>query len=249
MGVLLGFELLLGAACALSGAVSLLPEAAYVVGFLAVSASSVSMAWAFPPVRPVALVGLVAPAALLALASHAGVGLPAALLVTAALLVGGTLVGGVIGRLVEHPGQLLFVAVVSAAADLASVLHPAGPSATLAQKPEALALIALPWPMLGTLGVEPFLGVGDVVFTALYVASSRRHELSVGRTVVALMTAYAATAALVLCFQRVIPVLPVLGLAIVLAQPSARRPAPADRRRGFVVVAVAVVLVAALLLR
>jgi hypothetical protein len=175
--------------------------------------------------------------------------LPSAMLVTAALLFGGTLLGAVVGGAVEHPGQLLFVAIVSSAADIASVVHPSGPSAVLAQAPAALALFALPWPMLGSPALEPFLGVGDVVFTALYAVASRRHRLSVARTALALGFGYVAVMLLVLALELAIPALPLLGLAIAVAHPQARRPAPADRARGFTLSALVVAAVVVLLLR
>jgi hypothetical protein len=174
--------------------------------------------------------------------------LSGALIVTAALLSGATLIGAAIGRAIEHPGQLVFVAVVSAAADFASVFHPSGPSAAMAHSELALSLVALPWPMLGTPAIEPMLGAGDVVFTALYLASARRHGLCMVRTVLALLGAYLATALTVLVLERAVPALPLLGLAFVLVHPAARRPRPADRNRGLAVAAAVVVVVAALLL-
>jgi hypothetical protein len=110
-------------------------------------------------------------------------------------------------------------------------------------------LLALPWPLLGASAFEPFLGVGDIVFTALYVASARQHSLPIGRTVVAALLAFGATLACVIGFQVPIPVLPLLGLAIVVAHPAARSPAPADRVRGFAIAALVVAVVAVLLLR
>jgi hypothetical protein len=101
--------------------------------------------------------------------------------------------------------------------------------------------------MLGTPAIEPLLGAGDVVFTALYLASSRRHGLPWRRTMIALLLAYAVTAAVVLVLETAVPALPLLGLAVVLAHPEARRPRIADRQRGMALSIAAVLGVAALL--
>jgi hypothetical protein len=240
----------LAIAARFSAAFQIAPTLAYAIGFFAVGGATVGSACACPRITPRALVLLLIPgAALWAVANYGGAGLGAALVVTAALLFGGTLLGSAVGGAIEHPGQVLFVALVSGAADLASVLHPDGPSAALARTPAVLSLLALPWPMLGSGTLEPFLGVGDIVFTGLYVAATRRHALRIGRTVLALGAALLATMALVLLLERPIPVLPLLGLAVVLAHPQARRPDARDRTRGFIVAALAVAMLAALLLR
>jgi hypothetical protein len=226
------------------------PRVAYVIGFLVVSSSAVATACACPRLPWPALGFLVIPGVALWVA-HAGPGGPllAAMLVTASLLFAGTLLGAVVGGAVEHPGQLLFVAIVSSAADLASVAHPSGPSAAVAQSPAALALFALPWPMLGSSPLEPFLGVGDIVFTALYAVATRRHGLSLARTALAMVLGYVAVMLLVLGLELAIPALPLLGLAVVLAHPQARRPAAADRARGFTLSALVVAALVVLLLR
>src|ERR1700712_1569138 len=113
-----------------------------------------------------------------------------------------------------------------------SVMQPGGISKAIADQPRALALLALPWPLLGTDAVAPFLGVSDVVFASLYVHATRTHDLPLLRSVLALIAAFAATAVLVVVWQRAIPVLPLLGVSIVLAQPRARAASAADLRRG-----------------
>ena len=245
-----GAELVLGLAYGFSALLPIEPRVAYAIGFLAVSGSAVTTAWACPRLPRHALGFVVLPGVALWVA-QAGAGDPlvSAMLVTASLLFAGTLLGAVVGGAVEHPGQLLFVAIVSSAADLASVAHPSGPSAAIARSPAALALFALPWPLLGSSVLAPFLGVGDVVFTALYVAASRRHGLSMARTVLALASGYLAVMLLVLSLELAIPALPLLGLAMALAHPQARRPAAADRVRGFTLSALVVAAVVALLLR
>ena len=76
------------------------------------------------------------------------------------------------------------------------------------------------------------LGVGDVVFTSLYLAASRAHALPLRRSLLALAAAFAITTGLVIATERPIPVLPMLGACLVIAQPKARTVTALDRRRG-----------------
>jgi hypothetical protein len=103
--------------------------------------------------------------------------------------------------------------------------------------------------MLGTRNIEPFLGVGDIVFSGLYVATARRHGLALQRTLLALAGGYALTMLGVFVFRTAVPALPFLGAAMLLAHREARCPPLADRRRGLVVLSVMAALFVALLLR
>jgi hypothetical protein len=239
---------LLVAASLVAPSVDLGAMGAFVVGFCAVAGSALLTALAIPRVPPRLLLLVLVPLGVLAIAASLGgePRLDVAVSVTAALLLGGSLVGACVGRAVEHPGQLLFVAVVSSAADIFSVFHPKGPSGAIAESEAALSLLALPWPLLGTGELAPFLGVGDVIFTALYVGAARKHGLSLPRTTLALALAYMLTMLAVLLLETVVPALPLLGLAMVLAHPEARLPAERDRVRGFVVMALVVTTVLAL---
>lgn len=244
------------AEAALVGAHAVSPEVgisalpAYALGFAAVAVTALGTSLACPLWPKPALAWVAVPACAIGLVGQFGAGeLATALIVTAAILFGATLVGSVVGAAIEHAGHLLFVAIVSAAADIVSVVHPSGPSAAIAQSKAALSLLALPWPMLGTPKLEAFLGAGDVVFTALYVASSRRLGLSLVRTGLALTLGYAVTMVAVIAFEAPVPALPLLGLAMVLAHPEARRPPKRDRVRGFAIAVLAVGFAALLLLR
>jgi hypothetical protein len=155
-----------------------------------------------------------------------------ALCVLLALLLFGSGLGMLIGVRIGQPGHLLFVALVSGVADLWSVTQPEGVSKALSEEPAALSFLALPWPLFGTPDIVPLLGVGDIVFTALYVGATRVHALPLRRTVLALALAYLASVLCVVTFQRPIPVLPWLGGCVVLFQPRARSVASADLRRG-----------------
>jgi hypothetical protein len=149
-----------------------------------------------------------------------------------ALLTLGTALGSQIGQRVKQPGHLLFVALVSALADTWSVTQPGGVSQQISQAPAALDWLALSWPLLGTRDIVPLLGVGDVVFVALYLGATRAHQLKLSRTLFALLAGFTLTIGCVLALERPIPVLPWLGICFVCAHPPARRVDTDDMRRG-----------------
>lgn len=222
----------------------------YVAGVLAfacVGAEVLTVAGLAPPLRPRALIGLLLPLGAIVAVALAGSSLPpiaAAALVTVSLLGAGTLVGAVVGRAIEAPGHLLVVAIVSALVDAYSVLHPAGPTAQIIQIEAAVDVLILPWPILGTARIDPVLGVGDIAFAAIYAVASRRHGLSMTRTLAALAVGLAATLAVVLATGAGIPALPFLGAAVVIAQPEARRVPPKDRKKALIGVGVLIGLFA-----
>ncbi|HEX7477542.1 MAG TPA: hypothetical protein VF331_07025 [Polyangiales bacterium] len=235
---------------ALSLHVSLWPLGSYAIGFACVVAASLLVACAVPrPRRPHLLIVMLVVVVLELVRRQGAVGLGASFSVLLALLAAGSVLGALVGSGIEHPGHLLFVALVSALADTFSVTQPEGPSAAIVQAPQVLALLALPWPMLGTGQITPFLGVGDVLFTSLYVAAARTHALPARRTLLALAAAYFATMAAVLATALPIPALPFLGFAMLIAHPASRLPPVRDRRRGFAVVCVMVLAFGALLAR
>jgi hypothetical protein len=226
--------------------------AAGVLAFACVCAEVLLAASFTPRFDKRALVGLAAPAALLALVAWLGPALPplgAAVLVTLGLLTLGTLTGAVVGRAVEKPGHLVVVVVVSALVDVFSVLHPEGPTAQLVQVETVVSVLLLPWPVLGTSDIVPILGMGDITFAAIYLVTARQFGLSVRRTVVALAAGFAATLGVVLATEAGVPALPFLGVAMLVAHPEARRLPPQDRRTaaiGLVVIVALFMLVFAL---
>lgn len=230
---------------AVGPAVPLHPLGSYVFSFSCVCALVLASAQACPARARGDLVWLVGALGVLGLVAWSGGrGAAHAAVVLAALLIAGSVLGSVVGTAIEHAGHLVFVALVSSLADAASVLHPKGLSAAIVESEQALSLLALPFALLGTADTPPLLGVGDVVFTALYVAAARRHGLSERRTLLALALAYAVTMVAVAGLEMALPALPFLGLAMVVAHPEARRPAVRDRARGFAAIAVlAMVLV------
>jgi hypothetical protein len=168
----------------------------------------------------------------------------------AALLLGaGTSAGAALGERIQHAGHLGVVAYVSSLADLVSVLHESGPSAQILESAPTLAVLAVGAPMAGTPDLSPILGIGDVVFVALYLAAARKHGLPFARTVAALAVGLALTFVVVVALARPIPALPFLGLGVVLAHPRAWLPPPHERRQALVGVLVFTALAAWLWLR
>jgi len=223
--------------------VALAPIVAYAVAFAFVSLELLAAAHFVPaPSSRVALGTVLLGAAGLATVRHWGPGPGSAALLTLSLLAGGAVVGSGIGSRIEKPGHLVAVFAISALADLWSVYDPSGPSAKLAQQaaahPGALVLFALPWPMLGTSHIEAFIGAGDIVFAALYSAALRRHGLRAGAAAVGMGLALLAGLALLITFERALPLLPLMGAAVMLTEPEARRLPQQDRRSVVMVVTV-----------
>jgi hypothetical protein len=202
-----------------------------------------------PPMPKRAAFLALIPAAFLLAIAWLGTAVPqiaAAAIVTAALLTAGTIIGSAIGTGIDKPGHLLIVAAISALVDVYSVLHPTGPTANLIRIEQAVSVLILPWPILGTDRIEPVIGFGDVAFCALYCAAARKHALSMPRTVVALAFGLALTLVVVMVFRIGIPALPFLGVAIVIAHPEARRLPKEDRVRAAIGLGVLAAIVALL---
>jgi hypothetical protein len=224
---------------------TLAPLPAHVFGFSCVVACSLAASASVPQQRRWLAVGLgCGLAALILIARSSGVGPLAAVGVLAALSISGSALGAFVGSRIQHPGHLLFVALVSGLADVLSVTQPSGVSRAIAEQPQALALLALPWPMLGTHDTPPFLGVGDVIFTSLYWSASRKHGLSLCRTALALVLGYALVTWTVIALARPIPVLPFLGACMLLVHSQARTPAAQDRRGAWTVTALTLLIAA-----
>ncbi len=229
---------------------ALAPLAAYVVGFACVVSATLAAGLNAP--RPAKANWLVVVAALLGLLlvrAFGGPGVGASLCVLVLLLCFGSVAGAAVGGAIEEPGHLLFVALVSSLADTFSVTQPEGPSAALVSSPEALSLLALSWPMLGTSQIAPLLGVGDVLFASLYLAAARAHALPGRRTVLALGLGFLVTMLTVIVTELPIPALPFLGAAMLLVHPAARLPPARDRRKAFAMVFLMALALALLFLR
>jgi hypothetical protein len=203
------------------------PLGAFAVAYVAVTLQILALASCAPRLaaRSLLLACGACALGLLALAFAPNTLLYAGLL-TLALGALSSLLGAFVGARIEQPGQLAAVALVSAIADLWSVLDPTAPSARFAEQvlahPERLALFALPFPLLGTPLVPAVIGAGDVVFAALYVAAFRAFGLSVKRVLLASLGAFVTGLCGLLILQRPLPLLPLLGLAVVACDPAAR---------------------------
>jgi hypothetical protein len=162
-------------------------------------------------------------------------------LASAALLWTTTGLGAALGRRIERPGHMLAVAAVSGLADLWSVYDPTGPSAMLARKvasePDRVTAFALSFPLLGSPHIPAIVGAGDVLFSALYLAVFERHGLPLWKCVSALALAFLAGLVGLLWLERPLPLLPLLGAAVVLSDARARSIEAREGRTVLVVLA------------
>lgn len=230
--------------------VTVSPFATYASAFCGVVLSTLFVCWAAPALqRPSLIWVLVAIAALELVATlkpgtHSTWG---ACVVLVSLLLGGSAVGTVIGRAIQHPGQLLVVGVVFTLADTFSVFHPAGPSAAIVRSsPDLMSVLALPWPLFGMHEYVPVLGVGDVTAAALFIGASRVHELPLRRTIIALFVGLIGTMIFVWLAELPMPALPLMSLAVIAVHPRARRLRQEDKKPALLgILAMAALYVAA----
>lgn len=176
-------------------------------------------------------------------------GLGPSLVVTASLLLAGSIVGSVIGSGVIHAGHMLLAAYVTTIADAVSVLSEKGVSAAVVKSKPLLALLAISWPVPGYPDIAPVLGIGDIVMTTVYVTASRATGLSVRRTLLAMIVGYGAVFVGLWFTNRALPALPFLAVAFVVLQPSVWKLRQEDRRPALVGAAVITLAFAAMALR
>ena len=146
----------------------------------------------------------------------ASIGVDLALIVIAHTL------GALIGTRVEHPGHLFPALVVAAAADVASVFHPSGPTHQIAENERALSLSAFAFPVPGTRELAPALGIGDLIFVALVLGVASRHGLSRPRFAGLALLGALVAGVVALLARAPIPALPAIGAAILLGVPETR---------------------------
>lgn len=201
-------------------------------------------------VRPVVLAALVAlAAAALAVVDAVGLATWTVALQTLALLVGARAIGRAVGERIASPGHVLPAAIIAAAADVASVLSPEGPTAQIVASERAVSLLVLAVPVPGTAEIAPLLGVGDVVFVALLFGVVARHQLSATRTAVASALGILAAFGVSLATASAVPALPTIGVAALLFEPRFRTLAPRDRKTAWIGIGLAVFVVAVVALR
>jgi hypothetical protein len=224
---------------------------AFALSYACVTAEILALAALAPGLGPraVAPFAAVSSLALVGLADVQAAPWSAAAL-TVSLGVGVTLIGAALGAVIERPGHLAAVGLVSAIADLWSVFDPAAPSAKLAERalaePEKLSPFALPFPLFGTPLIPALIGAGDVLFAALYVAAFRRHALATPRMLIALGLAFAAGLLALLVAPTPIPLLPLLAAAVVACEPATRE---LERKEWRAVLSACALLLAAIALR
>lgn len=190
----------------------------------------------------------VAAAALVTVALSGVYSMTLALVVGACLVAIGWGIGLPIGRRVQHPGHLLPACAIAAAADVASVFSDSGPTAAIVESKRALAVLALPFPVLGTNDAVPTLGVGDLVFVGLLLGVAARHGISRWR-VYALAIVGALLAGLMSALlEAAVPALPAIGLTALVGIPQARSVPARDRKMAAIAVAAALTIVVATVL-
>ncbi len=204
---------------------------------------------AAPNVRWSAVLAVVSLVSLSAIFAH-GLTAPWLLpLQNVALVVLGHAAGDAIGTRIQHPGHVLPAMVVAAAADAASVLHPAGPTHAIAGSERALGALALAVPVPGTQGLSFVLGAGDLVFAALLLGVAARHGIGTWRVAGLVLAGAALAIGVASWIGAVVPALVPIGLVTVAFVPRFRRLAPKDRATAVAAMILAVAVVAGLLLR
>lgn len=201
-----------------------------------------------PPQRVALGVLAVAAAALAAIALSGAYSMALALVVGACLVAGGWGIGLPIGRRVQHPGHLLPACAIAAAADVMSVFSESGPTAAIVESKRALAVLAIPFPVLGTNDVVPTLGAGDLVFVGLLLGVAARHGISRWRVYMLAIVGALLAGLMSALLEAAVPALPAIGLVALVGIPQARAVPPRDRKMATVAVVAAVTIVVATLL-
>lgn len=166
----------------------------------------------------------------LSLASLKLPALPAHLVGSFGLILAGAALGGAVGSRMDRAGHMLAVAFVSAGVDLWSVTSPHGPTHAIVRNAALVRLLTVSVSLPSSPEPQPAIGVGDVIFIALYLAAAQRFSLSVPRTLGLLGAAVIVAGGLAMVAGAPVPALPFLGLAMVLGHRAVREVHPEDRR-------------------
>jgi hypothetical protein len=165
------------------------------------------------------------------------------------LLAVGRGAGGLIGDRVLHPGHVLPACVVAATADVLSVLSPEGVSAAIVSSDRALSVAALAAPVLGSTAITFVLGAGDLVMMGLLFSVARRFDISGVRVGLALALGLGLAFALSAAFERPVPALVTMGVAVTALVPRFARLQRPDRRAALIASTICAALVGVALWR
>jgi hypothetical protein len=144
---------------------------------------------------------------------------------TTGRIIAATCAGLLLARLVEQLWWIAVAAFVVSLADSWSVFSSSGIThQVVAKAPRALHWATVQVPILGVpLRLASQVGVTDLLFLAMFLASAHRWHLGMQRNVLALAASFSVTLALdvELLPNRPIPALPMLALAMVLVNAPA----------------------------
>lgn len=158
-------------------------------------------------------------------------------------------VGDLIGRRIQHPGHVLPATWVAAAADVASVFAPSGPTGAIAKSEVTLSLFAIAGGVPGTDAITFVLGIGDLVMLALVAAAAAKFGLSLARVAVAAFAAFSLAITASAVWASPIPALVPFALIVPLVSAPFHEIAPKDRRAAVVAIVASVAIAAAAVLR
>ncbi len=97
--------------------------------------------------------------------------------------------------------------------------------------------------MLGSDLIASIIGAGDVLFVAIYLSALAQHGLHARRAAGFILGSFAVALVALLMLERALPLLPLIGGAVILAEPSARKLAKEEQRSvALVLVALAAVI-------
>lgn len=225
-----GYLFAYAGAQALSATARVDPTVVYVLAFGAAAAIAIHAAirtgrivagrrWL--PALMFALAAVVAAAQAVAPVEALPIALHGALLLGLACAVGATL-----GREVVDPAHLWPLVVVAAAADLLSVLAPAGVTRAILDgtAPVSLSAVVLHLPIAPDAPPAPLLGVGDLLFTGFLGGAAARLELPPHRSVTGLAAGFATCLVGLLAWGVPLPALPFIGVAFAVAHGARIRP-------------------------
>lgn len=209
------------------------PEALGAAASFAVGSFAILAGMRFAPLpwlarRPQAIAALLGGVAL-ALLSLKLPAIPSHLAGSYGLILAGGAVGAAVGTQMQRAGHILPVALVSAGVDLWSVTSPHGPTHAIVRNPALVRLLTVSVAVPSSAEPQPAIGVGDVIFVALYLSAAQRFSLPRGRTLALLGLGVLAAGGAAMGAGTPVPALPLIGFAMVLGHRQARAVHAEDR--------------------